>query len=85
MAARTASGFPSITWLMIQRVFEGKGFQRQWRPLEEISPRMVRAVIAAEDARFCEHHGFDFEAMEKATEELRLACGHVPGEGKGYE
>ncbi len=57
---------PPITWLMIQRVFEGKGFQRQWRPLEEISPRMVRAVIAAEDARFCEHHGFDFEAMEKA-------------------
>ena len=26
-----------------------------------------------------------FRAMEVATEELRLACGHVPGEGKGYE
>jgi monofunctional glycosyltransferase len=57
---------PPITWLMIQRVFEGKGFQRQWRSLDDISPRMVRAVIAAEDARFCEHRGFDFKAMEKA-------------------
>lgn len=57
---------PPITWLMIQRAFEGKGFQREWRSLDDISPRMVRAVIAAEDARFCEHRGFDFKAMEKA-------------------
>jgi monofunctional biosynthetic peptidoglycan transglycosylase len=59
---------PPITWLMIQRVFEGKGFERQWRPLDEISPRLVRAVIAAEDARFCEHRGFDLKAIEKAME-----------------
>lgn len=59
---------PPITWLMIQRVFEGKGFERRWRPLEEISPRLVRAVIAAEDARFCEHRGFDLKAIEKAIE-----------------
>ncbi len=57
---------PPITWLMIQRVFEGKGFDRRWRSLDEISPRLVRAVIAAEDAKFCDHHGFDFNALEKA-------------------
>jgi monofunctional biosynthetic peptidoglycan transglycosylase len=57
---------PPITYLMVQRMFEGRGFERQWRPLDQISPRLVRAVIAAEDARFCEHHGFDFAAMEKA-------------------
>jgi len=57
---------PPITWLMIQRVFEGKGFDRRWRALDDISPRLVRAVIAAEDARFCEHNGFDFNAIEKA-------------------
>lgn len=57
---------PPVTWLMVQRVFEGRGFDRRWVPMQKISPSLVRAVIAAEDARFCEHHGFDFEAIEKA-------------------
>ncbi|KRB51174.1 MAG: monofunctional biosynthetic peptidoglycan transglycosylase [Pseudomonadota bacterium] len=57
---------PPVTWLMIQRVFEGKGFDRRWRSLDDMSPRLVRAVIAAEDAKFCDHNGFDFAAMEKA-------------------
>jgi len=57
---------PPVTYLMVQRVFEGRGFDRRWVPMREISPALVRAVIAAEDARFCEHHGFDLEAIEKA-------------------
>jgi len=57
---------PPITFLMVQRMAEGKGLERQWQPMERISPNLVRAVIAAEDARFCEHHGFDFEAIQKA-------------------
>lgn len=57
---------PPLTYLMVQRAFEGRGFERKWVPLEDISPNLVRAVIAAEDARFCEHNGFDLEAIEKA-------------------
>ncbi|CAN5370240.1 monofunctional biosynthetic peptidoglycan transglycosylase [soil metagenome] len=57
---------PPITYLMVERVFEGRGFSRQWRSLDEISPRLVRSVIAAEDAKFCTHRGFDFGAMQKA-------------------
>ena len=57
---------PPVTFLMIQRVFEGHGLEREWVPIEKISPNLVRAVIAAEDARFCEHQGFDLEAIEKA-------------------
>ena len=57
---------PPVTFLMVQRTIEGRGFQRDWVPMEQISPNLVRAVIAAEDARFCEHHGFDLEAIEKA-------------------
>ena len=34
--------------------------------LDEIDPDMPRAAIAAEDAKFCQHHGFDAEAIEKA-------------------
>lgn len=57
---------PPFTILMVQRVIEGKGWDYRWRPIERISPALVHAAIAAEDARFCTHDGFDFEAMEKA-------------------
>jgi monofunctional biosynthetic peptidoglycan transglycosylase len=57
---------PPVTFLMVQRTIEGRGFERKWVPLDEISPNLVRAVIAGEDARFCEHFGFDVEAIEKA-------------------
>ncbi len=57
---------PPFTILMVQRVVEGKGWDYRWRSLDRMSPALVQAAIAAEDARFCEHNGFDFEAMEKA-------------------
>ena len=57
---------PPVTFLMVQRVFEGHGLERRWVPMRRISPNLVRAVIAAEDARFCDHRGFDLEAIEKA-------------------
>ena len=37
-------------------------------PLRQISPNLQHAVIAAEDARFYQHHGFDWQAMEIAAE-----------------
>jgi monofunctional biosynthetic peptidoglycan transglycosylase len=58
---------PPVTWLMVQRAFEGRGFDRRWVPIEEISPVLVRAVMGGEDARFCEHQGFDFDAIRKAA------------------
>lgn len=42
--------------------------RRETVPLSEISPHLVYAVIAAEDSRFCEHRGIDFEAVQKAYE-----------------
>ncbi|MBI1198749.1 MAG: monofunctional biosynthetic peptidoglycan transglycosylase [Phenylobacterium sp.] len=57
---------PPVTYLMVQRMFEGHGIERRWVPMRQISPHLVRAVIAAEDARFCEHHGFDVQAIQKA-------------------
>ena len=57
---------PPLTFLMVQRMVEGRGFERRWVPIRAISPTLVRAVIAAEDSHFCDHHGFDFNAMQKA-------------------
>jgi monofunctional glycosyltransferase len=43
--------------------------QREWRDLEEISPQLQLAVIAAEDQRFLEHSGFDFKQIRKALDD----------------
>ncbi len=40
-----------------------------WTPMEQISPNLQRAVLAGEDARFFEHHGFDWDAIQKAWDE----------------
>jgi monofunctional biosynthetic peptidoglycan transglycosylase len=42
-----------------------------WMPIEQISPHLHRAVLAGEDARFFEHNGFDWDAINKAWEEAR--------------
>ncbi len=57
---------PPMTLLMMQQKLKGQGLDYRWRSLDEISPRLVAAAIAAEDARFCSHPGFDFEAIEQA-------------------
>lgn len=49
-------------------LFDSNGATRDWEPLSNISPNLVRAVIAAEDGKFCQHSGFDTEAIEKAIE-----------------
>ena len=59
--------------LMIQRRIEAWSGEKpyasrhQWVPLEEISPSLGVAVIAAEDQNFPEHFGFDWKAIEKAV------------------
>lgn len=58
---------PPITILMVERLFEGRGLDHRWIPISRMSSALPRAAIAAEDARFCDHHGFDFEAIQKAV------------------
>lgn len=50
-------------------VLDGNGITKDWEPLSQIDRNMVRAVIAAEDGKFCTHDGFDREAIEKAMRE----------------
>ena len=49
-------------------LFDPNGAKRDWTSLPNLSPNLVRAVIAAEDGKFCSHDGFDREAIEKALE-----------------
>ncbi len=45
--------------------------QHTWVPYDRISMSLKRAVVAAEDSRFVDHEGFDWEAIEKAREKNR--------------
>jgi len=57
---------PPVTFTMIGDAIAGHGIEKRWVPLSRIDPDMARAAIAGEDARFCLHHGFDYEAIMKA-------------------
>ncbi|MBR2097810.1 MAG: monofunctional biosynthetic peptidoglycan transglycosylase [Prevotella sp.] len=66
-----------VTPLMVIRCYEqlteGRDLKlsHDWEPLSEMSPSLPVAVIASEDARFMEHHGFDYEAIEHAAKRNR--------------
>ncbi len=62
---------PPGTLLMFQRKMSGDVIHHPWTKLEDISPYLVTAVIAAEDTRFCLHKGIDIEAIDKALEEMK--------------
>lgn len=62
---------PPGTWIMLDRSLKGEAVRQEWAPLEEINPHLVRAVIAAEDSRYCLHAGLDIEAIKDAAEDNR--------------
>ncbi|MBB6306450.1 monofunctional biosynthetic peptidoglycan transglycosylase [Xanthobacter tagetidis] len=57
-----------VSTLMIGRWLSGERVERVWTPLSEMSPALVRTVIASEDASFCRHPGVDLEEMRQAIE-----------------
>ncbi len=57
---------PPLTATMIGDLVAGRGLDKDWMNLDEMDRDMVRAAIAAEDGKFCQHNGFDFEAIEDA-------------------
>src|SRR5713226_7546589 len=42
-----------------------------WMPLEKISPNLQRAVLAGEDTNFATHHGFDYDAIQRAWDQAQ--------------
>jgi monofunctional biosynthetic peptidoglycan transglycosylase len=73
---------PPFTPLMIirctQQLFDKDKHVRlskDWVSLDEMSPALPLAVMAAEDQRFEEHFGFDFEAIKKAEQYNKLHHG----------
>ncbi len=69
---------PPVSTLMLARWVTGERVERVWRPLAEISPNLVHAVVVREDARICSHWGVDWREVAHAlaaAEELSDARG----------
>ena len=59
---------PTTPYILSEGVAEG-GIRRSWVRAEDIAPVMLRAVVAAEDANFCLHWGFDMRQLRAAIAE----------------
>lgn len=57
----------------------GASLQKQWVDYERISPHLKRAIIAAEDAKFVDHEGFDWDGIQKAIEKNQKKGRYVAG------
>ncbi len=69
---------PTHTPLMVLRAVQRRDAypaRWRWRPLDRISPHLVRAAIAAEDSRFCSHRGFDWQAIREVLKALEETGG----------
>jgi monofunctional biosynthetic peptidoglycan transglycosylase len=60
---------PPITWTMVGETRRLGSVDHQWVPIEQVAPVMQRSVVAAEDANFCLHWGFDMREIRKALAE----------------
>jgi len=60
---------PPQTFYMGQEARRLGGIDTQWVPLAEVAPVVARSVVAAEDANFCLHWGFDMAAIRTAIED----------------
>jgi monofunctional biosynthetic peptidoglycan transglycosylase len=69
---------PPLTFTMLGDLASGRSIARDWMPLSRIDPDMARAVIGAEDAKFCSHSGFDREAITEAAKR-NLRGGRIRG------
>lgn len=60
---------PPLTPYMYSETKRLGGHDYTWVNMNEIAPVMARSAVAAEDAKFCDHSGFDVEALKSAIED----------------
>jgi monofunctional glycosyltransferase len=62
------AGHP-VSTLMAWRYLTGAPMSRQWIDLSAMSPALPRSVVASEDAKFCRHHGIDWDALREVIDD----------------
>ena len=66
---------PPTTLYIIQESWRLGEVKQDWVDIEDVSPVMVRALVAAEDANFCNHWGIDSAAVRKALKQGAMRGG----------
>lgn len=64
----SSTAFMQARLATMQQKDRNAALKHQWTGYERISPNLKRAVVAAEDAKFVDHEGFDWEGIQKALE-----------------
>jgi monofunctional biosynthetic peptidoglycan transglycosylase len=64
------AGHP-ISTLMAWRWLTGAPVQRSWTDIENIAAALPRSVVAAEDAKFCSHHGIDWDSVRDVIDDMQ--------------
>lgn len=59
---------PTTPYIVAEGMRVG-GIKRDWVPIEDMAPVLARSVVAAEDANFCLHWGFDLDQIQAAIED----------------
>jgi len=67
---------PPISTLMWARIVRFQSYSREFIPIDEISPYLIKAVVMSEDGQFCQHHGVDWDA-------LKIVISHNKGPNRG--
>jgi monofunctional biosynthetic peptidoglycan transglycosylase len=65
-----ATGQP-VSTLMVARWLTGRPVERQWMALDGIAPILPLTVVGSEDAKFCSHHGMDWDSFRDAVEDAQ--------------
>ncbi len=71
---------PPFSNVMLERLPHGDGLNKQWLALDKMSPWLIRAVVSAEDQRFCSHHGVDWVEFQQAVGNS-VSAGDAPRRG----
>ena len=87
--SRLSSENPVTSSLIETRIDEAEAAGKQpkreqdWVPLDRISVNLQRAVLAGEDTNFATHHGFDYQAIQKAYDQaMKEAAREAKQEGE---
>jgi monofunctional biosynthetic peptidoglycan transglycosylase len=58
-----------VSTLMLARWLTGRNVERSYVPIDRLAPTLPLSVLAAEDDRFCSHHGIDWQEIHAALQE----------------
>jgi monofunctional biosynthetic peptidoglycan transglycosylase len=59
-----------VSTLMLKDLATFSGYDRRWRSLDDISPRLVHSVMMSEDGQFCSHRGVDLGEMKAIVDDF---------------